>query len=192
MFFQSIFLHKGKFKILEHCAVDDLIKREKHYIDSLKPYMNHILDPIKIKRDDIYRKRLSESLKKSFENGREVVNKQPIHMYSLQGLYIKSFESITDAADYFNTSASGICAVINGRAYSAQKHLWSVIKQDSLDIPTKNYKLQKVIQLSTNEEIIKIWDSIKSAQKELKISNISRAAKHNRTAGGFKWRFEQN
>lgn len=48
----------------------------------------------------------------------------------------------------------------------------------------------KVIQYDNNENIIKIWDSIKEASLELKIkdSNISLCCKGKRkSAGGFKW-----
>jgi len=33
----------ASFKVLEECHPDDLIEREKYYIDTLNPYINHIL-----------------------------------------------------------------------------------------------------------------------------------------------------
>ena len=48
----------------------------------------------------------------------------------------------------------------------------------------------KVIQLSLKSEVIKIWSSIKEAQKDLKIGNISSCCRNKRkTAGGFKWKY---
>lgn len=179
-----------KFKVLEICNPDILIEREKHYIDILEPYMNHILDPIKLTRDDTYKKRLSESMKKAYAEGLEPHNKQEVHMYNLKGHYLKTFSSITEAAMYFNTDPSGICAVLNGRAYSAQKHLWSTSKQDQIKIPNKNYQVVSVTQYDMEGNKIKKWTSVKIAETELNISNIHRAASKNRTAGGFKWKFE--
>lgn len=179
------------FNILEVCDINNLITREKFYIDDLKPYMNHILDPVNIIRDDIYKKRLSESCRKSYENGRKVLNKQPVHMYDLNtGKYIKTFTSITEASLLLNKNgdASAICASIKNRAYSAYSYYWSIEKYDFIIIPKKKYKLVKVQQLKNNI-LIKEWDSITEAQNILNIKNITRAASKNRTAGGFYWKY---
>lgn len=181
---------QAEFKVLELCNPDSLIEKELHYILSLNPYMNHIKNPIKIKRDDVYKKRLSEGLKKAYANGLKVHNKQEVHMYTLNGDYVKSFTSITEAAKHFNTDPSGICAVLNGRAYSAQKHLWSTDKLDKINILKKNYQVKSVTQYDINGVKIRKWESIKIAETTLKITNIYRAASKNRTAGGFKWKFE--
>jgi hypothetical protein len=152
--------------------------------------MNHIKNPVKIERDQTYRKRLSEGMKKAYANGLQVHNKQKVHMYNLEGVYVKTFPSITKAGEFFNTEPSGICAVLNGRAYSAQKHLWSTSKLDKIDIPKKNYQQVAIYQCNLDGNIIKQWESITEAQKNLNINNIHRAATNNRTAGGFKWKFE--
>lgn len=178
------------FKILEECHLDVLIDRESFYIKQINPYMNHILDPQKIVRDETYKKRLSEGLKKAYAEGLEIHNKQKVHMYNTKGKYLKTFDSITEAAESFNTDPSGICAALNGRAYSAQKHLWSTSKLDKLNIPKKNYKVKAVIQLTINGKVINKWNSVRVAERELNITNISRAASKNRTTGGFKWKFE--
>jgi group I intron endonuclease len=181
---------KAIFKMLERCDADLLIEKEKYYIDTLEPYMNHILNPQKIIRDETYKKRLSEGLKKAYAEGLESHNKREVHMYNLKGNYVKTFTSITEASENFNTDPSGICAALNGRAYSAQKHLWSTSKLDKLNLPKKNYKVRSVTQLTLANVIIKKWNSVKIAEKELNITNISRAASKDRTAGGFKWKFE--
>ena len=179
----------AQFKMLETCDLDDLITREKFYIDLLKPYMNHILDPLKITRDEVYKKRISEGLKKAYAEGLQVHNKQEVYMYSIEGKYIKSYTSITEAANDFNTDPSGICASLNGRAYSAQGYLWSTEKKDQISTPEKNYQVISVQQMNHNGDIIKVWKSVKEAQVTLGINNIHRAASKNRTAGGFKWSF---
>lgn len=55
-------------------------------------------------------------------------------------------------------------------------------------------KRKKVMQFSVNYQLIKIWDSIKEASKELKIkdSNISLVCKNKRNlAGGFVWKYKE-
>lgn len=50
----------------------------------------------------------------------------------------------------------------------------------------------KVIQMTKDDEVIKIWDSISDAQKTLQIRHISEVCKgktHNKTSGGFKWKY---
>jgi group I intron endonuclease len=51
---------------------------------------------------------------------------------------------------------------------------------------------KSVIQMTKNDEIIKIWDSISEAQKELNIRHISDCCSNNNTyksAGGYKWKY---
>ena len=51
---------------------------------------------------------------------------------------------------------------------------------------------KSVIQMNLNNEIIKIWNSIADAQKELKIRHISDCCSNNgtyKTAGGYKWKY---
>jgi group I intron endonuclease len=180
-----------EFKVLEKCNPDLLLEREQFYIESLTPYMNHILDPIKLTRDDTYKQRLSISMKKLYANGLEIHNKQEVHMYSLDGKYIKTFPSITEAASSFKTDPSGICAVLNSRAKSAKKHLWSTSKHDQIELPTKNYQVKSVVQYDNTGYIkIKEWSSVKLAERTLNISNVHRAARKHKIAGGFKWKFE--
>lgn len=178
------------FRVIEECEEDILIEREAYYIKELDPHMNHILDPQKIERDEIYRQRLSESLKKAYAEGLQPHNKQEVYMYNFKGKYVRAFASISEAGEYFNTDPSGICAALNGRAASAQKHLWSTSKQDQIKIPNKNYQRVSVTQYDMEDNKIKKWASVKIAEIELNISNIHRAASKNRTAGGFKWKFE--
>jgi hypothetical protein len=57
-----------------------------------------------------------------------------------------------------------------------------------------SYRLRRVKQINPiNNEIIKIWDSIKDASLffvNKKYSHIGRACKENKTAFGFKWEYE--
>ena len=102
------------FNVLEQCEADILIEREKFYIDDLKPCINHILDPVSLRRDAVFKERLSQAMKKRIENGWSPVNKRAVHMYNMEGAFIKSFNSITDAGKYLNIKdISGIAVPQN-------------------------------------------------------------------------------
>jgi len=48
----------------------------------------------------------------------------------------------------------------------------------------------KIVQLSLDDKVIKIWESIKEAQEMLKIGNISSCCRNKRkTTGGYKWKY---
>ena len=51
------------FEIIEECLENVLLVREKYYIDLLKPYINHILDPINLNRDYITKERIKNKKK---------------------------------------------------------------------------------------------------------------------------------
>ena len=53
-----------------------------------------------------------------------------------------------------------------------------------------NKSAKTIQQLNDNYEIIRIFPSIRKAEQELQISNISRAIKQGSKAGGFYWQFK--
>jgi hypothetical protein len=51
---------------------------------------------------------------------------------------------------------------------------------------------KRVIQFSLDDKIIKIWNSITEAQKELNLKHISECCRNknnNKTSGGYKWKY---
>jgi len=191
---QNLYNKYGKeglyFTIVEECSDDILIEREAFYINDLKPYINHILDPQVIVRDDVYKKRLSESKKKAYANGLKPHNLKAVHKYSLdKGEYLESFESLTAAAKSINAkSINGIKAVCKGDVSSAGGFIWSFTYNINMLYRIKEYKLQPVLQYTNDNIFIKKWESIKQASKELGISNINRAISKDLTAGGYRWK----
>jgi group I intron endonuclease len=182
------------YDVVEICDENFLLEREKYHIELLKrPYrINHILDPVEIKRSEIYKERLSIGAKNSFKKGRKIYNQKETYMYSLEGMYIKSFENATKAAEYFGdkNNYSVICSAARGDNYTAYNYRWSYFKVDKLNKLNKKYKLRPVLQIDLSNATIKEWESITEAQKTLNIKNITRAIKNNLTAGGFKWKYK--
>ena len=95
---------------------------------------------------------------------------------------------MTEAATEVNQEVSAICGVCNGRAYTAGGFIWSSKKVKKVSLPSKNYITVQVEQIDIKTgKVIKTWEAIKEAERALSISNVYRAAKYNRTAGGYKW-----
>jgi group I intron endonuclease len=181
-----------KIDVLEECNADDLIEKEKYYIDTLNPYMNHILNPQKIERDVVYRKRLSEGLKKAYNNGLRPHNDKPVHQYLISGEYLKSFNTATEASlNLLKSDPSAICTCCRNESYTAYGYRWSYLKQDFLpQISNKNYVRKKIYQLDLEGNLIKEWDSIIDVKNQLGICNISRAISKNLTAGNYRWKYK--
>ena len=179
------------FELIENCSADCLIDREKYFIDTLKPYMNHILNPVKVVRDDVYRERLSNGLKKAYANGLRPHNDKVVYMYDMEGNYLKMFDTCTSAANTFNkTDPAAICLCARGDNYTAYGYRWSYNKVKKLPSFRKKYAYKPVIQLTLNKVFMKEWGSAKEAETQLSITNISRAATKNKTAGGYRWKYK--
>lgn len=178
------------FEIVEECSIDILIEREAYYISTLKPYINHILDPQTLVRDDICKQRISIAKKKAYANGLKPHNLKAVHKYSLdKGEYLESFESFTAAAKSIKAkSINGIKAVCKGKTTSAGGFIWDFYLYEYVPYRMKKYKLEQVLQYTTDNIFIKEWESIKQASKELGISNINRAISKDLTAGGYRWK----
>lgn len=191
---QNLYNKYGKneiyFNVVEECTDDILIEREAYYINTIIPYINHILDPQTLVRDDIYKQRISEAKKKAYANGLKPYNLRAVHKYSLEkGEYLESFESFTAAAKSINAkSINSIKAVCNLKQTSAGGFVWSFYKAPYVLLKTKQYKLEPVLQYTNDNTFIKKWESIKQASKELSISNINRAISKDLTAGGYRWK----
>lgn len=191
---QNLYNKYGKdeiyFIVVEECSDDILIEREAYYISTLNPYINHILDPQTLVRDDVYKQRISVAKKAAYVNGLKPHNLKAVHKYSLdKGEYLESFESLTAAAKSINAkSINGIKAVCKGNASSAGGFIWSFTYNINMLYRLKKHKLQPVLQYTTDDILIKKWESIKQASKELGISNINRAISKDLTAGGYRWK----
>lgn len=179
-------------EVIEECLPEDLINREKYYIDTLKPYINHILDPVKITRSEQYKNNISTGLKNAYSKGLRPHNDKLVHQYDRHtGEYMNTFQTVSLAVrSFLKTDPAAICNCARGETYTAYGFRWSYQKVKKLSDIKTDYKIRGVVQCSPiTGESIKIWDSISEAQTQLGINNIHRAASNNKKAGGFKWKF---
>lgn len=176
------------FEIIELCNENKLIEREVFYVENLKPFINSS-HPFTLKRSEESKKRMSEAKRKQYLNGFKPHNIKTVYKYTLQGIFIKSYESITEAAKDVNLkNVNSIIAVCENKTTSAGGFSWSYNKKENINVRSKEYKLTKVNQYSLDNVFIKEWKSIKEAETSLKITNIARAIKKDLTAGKYRWK----
>lgn len=102
------------------------------------------------------------------------------HMYTLEGEYVKSFNSMQDAADYVNRGRTTIGRGIY-QHISAGGYFWSLDKVEKLDLTLyKTDTNKKVVYMYSATGLYeKEFESVSEASRETNIptSNISRAVK---------------
>lgn len=118
----------------------------------------------------------------------------PVHQYSLDGSFIQSFASSTEAAKSSTIKVSAIrsAASLTSSLKSAGGYLWSYEKVEKLD-PHVHELHQTVTQFSKTGEEIATYSTIADASKATAVDagNISACcSKDLKTAGGFVWRLE--
>jgi len=119
--------------------------------------------------------------------------KRKVSQYDLQGNFIKSFESIKDAASYeFDEGNIQDCCV--GRLKSSKGYIWRY-SEDSPPEKYRNKTIKSVFQYTLFGNLIKEWYSISQASKELGIgsNSITTCCKGEyKSAGGFIWKYKDD
>lgn len=162
---------KVYFEILEECSKLELLIRESHYIITLLPDLNLVLDPGDIINNKAYKKKLSKKSGIRTFKTFSPSNKKVIYQYTLAGIFLKKFNSVSEASktitgDFSGTTLISACAL--GKIKSALNFRWSYDLKEVLELlPTNNKKI--ILQKSKNGVIKKIWLSIKELTDTLPI-----------------------
>ena len=123
-------------EILEFIESSDreyIISREKFYIDTQKPTVNSIQDPVCHILSAESKEKISNTLKSKYLNKQiNPTNKKPVFMYDLNGEYKTSFVSMREAGRFIGTLGDKIRRSID-RKGSCKGFLWSLTKEDKLD-----------------------------------------------------------
>ena len=156
--------------------------------------------------DDEHKKYMSELKKNDKENTHRLIqmskeNMIPVNQYDLHGNFIKQFNSILEAEK--ETGANHVviirCCKRHKNSKSAGGFQWRYANDcddiGNISYESKSGRPKKVCQYDTEMRLIKIWDSISIAAKELglKASNITvvcRGGKQ-KTCGGYIWRYAE-
>jgi len=123
-------------------------------------------------------------------------NKIKICQFHLNGKFIREWDSINEAALVLGISVGNIVNVCKGDINYSNGYKW-MYKKDYLQNGTAKIKMydthKPLLQLDTNNNIIKEWDSCICAAKELNtcVNNILSSVKgKSKTAKGYKWQFK--
>lgn len=133
------------------------------------------------------------SLKKYSQPKQRIKVKQ----YSKDGMLLKIWDSITEAAQELKLSTSSITGCCKGKKghKSAGKYVWRYIDDDFHKYNIDNEHIKRVIQYDMDGKIINHFDSIVSASKNTGVSksNINMCCLGTvKTAGGYIWRYESD
>lgn len=119
---------------------------------------------------------------------------KPVIKYDLNGNYLEEFVSVSEAAKDIKVSTGNICGNIKGLTKDVKGFRYSYKKERPIERSNWGHppKKRPVDQYTLEGEFIKTHSSITKAQKELSISNISRACIKNTIAGGFLWKYKED
>lgn len=151
----------------------------------------------KIKNDKIDINKIIQSYYENRFNDRKI----KINQYSLDGTFIKTWNSITEIANYYNCSKTNIRRALNNITNSALGFIW--IKKENEELlqnklnaynnrPEANKKI--VYQYSLTGEFIAKYTSLTEASEKTGISRdaIGKAITKQYTSGNFIWLSEYN
>jgi hypothetical protein len=127
--------------------------------------------------------------------------RKKILQYDLNGIFIKIFDSITEASKFYNCDHSSISIVLtknsnrkeNDRYATSVNYIWlyynePIIDNLNLDKPILPIKKKKVLKIDSNNNIINTYNSITSASKD-NISSLPVYIKENKSKDGYTYKF---
>lgn len=134
--------------------------------------------------------------------GKENANSVKINQYHINGEYIKTWESIAEAAEKYNVSVKSISNALNENKHTNICNFqWRRYSEHS-DCSNINpwirkkdfsYCMKKVLQYDTNGKLVGTYNSVTNASKStgINISGISNCCRGKlKTSGGFIFKFE--
>lgn len=186
---------KHQHEVIEECNIEQLNEREtywkQYYIDQYgwgKMLFCELYDNGGGPRSEKTKQKISiNSLGK---------NNTIIHQFSLDGEYIKQWDTIVSAERIYGT---GIKDNLANKTLTSGGYIWSYDNK----FPNYIYRIinkysslkKSIIQSTLDGNIIKEWNSIIDIEREhnYKNSNISSVCKgKQKTAYGYKWAYKNN
>lgn len=187
---QLVFRAMQKYKtyikeIVEYCETEDeAYERERYYIGFYQSQ-----DPLK-----------GYNVTSGGDGADPLTSGVPVEQYDINGKFIRSWDTITEAARDCKITSSCIVICCKNDHYTNVKTAagfqWKYAGSSKkiYSLPAKYpLKPRPVLQYSLSGEFIKEWDSLKSAANYYKMNQgcIRRVCEQQRkTSKGFQWRFK--
>ena len=119
-----------------------------------------------------------------------------VYQFSNNGRLIRSYESAKEAANEIGISRASIQHVCTGvgKLKTAGGYFWSYYEDGRIEQNNNSKGKRRVSQYSVEGELIKEYENVKTAAKEVQLSEASIRQACNgtagrKTAGGFIWRY---
>lgn len=122
-----------------------------------------------------------------------VARRVQIYEYSIEGNYVKTWDSISEAARFYNVTTSSIRDVLSGKSFHCRGRRFNRTLVDFLakDMTDSKWGLFVVNQYTLNNELVNTFRTISEAKKAFKKKNpyvIKECIdKKRQTAYGYKW-----
>lgn len=126
---------------------------------------------------------------------RDYCTSRAVRQFSLDGVYLAEYSSITKASIALGIRGSVISEVCKGTKGSAGGFLWIYSRPKAKELQSIDYLLgkrdrHKIVQLSLNGEFIALYNSVKEAAYAMGISSTSISfcvVGRSHTSCGFRW-----
>lgn len=160
----------------EGLTVNRIVEQTKLNVETVRSYLNK--NGI---NHDVIQERANKAIGKS--------KSKPVIEYSIQGDYIKEWNSALDAAEFYNINSKYITATCRGHQKTYNNRRWKYLNdnQELSPLTSKGVK-----QYSLNDELLESFISIGEASRKTGIDrgSISKACSGKlKSAGNYKWRF---
>ena len=125
---------------------------------------------------------------------------KPVSQYNIEGVLVKTFDSITEAANSIGTEPWFILKSCSAPTMTCKGYFWRNVSNDikqKIDTDFISFDINKaipVVQYSKAGYRIKVWGSIVEAAKALhcdktSISGVCKGYKGRKVCGGYQWRY---
>jgi len=143
------------YSILEFCNKNNLSEREQLWINSCNPEYNITKQVIRNILSKESRIKQSQTRKELFKMGViKPSRRSKINQYTLNGKFIKTWETIKEAAKYHNIHETTIIKCIKGKAAQGKGYIWKYFNDFSEIIPCHNSKRTVYLDLIKQGELL--------------------------------------
>ena len=114
-----------------------------------------------------------------------------INQYDLKGIFLRTWDSLKQAAEYYNIKPCSITNACKRRTQTCYHYQWRYYN-DQQDVSNSKYwyDKRKIKQFNLDGSFVKTWDTIKEARSYYGNPKIHEACTGKvMTAAGYQWRF---
>jgi group I intron endonuclease len=176
-----------EYKVLEIC--EDYIDRETYYIKMLKPSINVEQDPLLKNKSEETKLKIGLANKGKLAGDKNPASKK-VHQYDLNGMYIKTYNTMQEASLDVGLSKMTINSNSIKRTKRMGGYMWCLRKVKKLKplVPDKGHvKYKYVVQKDLTTGKTKRWKSMTELAKSLGISvqAVYKAIKNNKQCKNY-------